>query len=91
MTPNENLAARLEAVRRLLHSAGLAGVAVTAAGHRSEIAAVVAPASDLARLQELAPAVKALGFRYVALEQRAGGEGRQPSPRPMDEPSRELP
>ncbi|MEJ2186872.1 MAG: hypothetical protein P8Z36_13150 [Gemmatimonadota bacterium] len=91
MMAGENLAERVGAVRRLLHTAGLSGATVEAAGHESEIAAVVAPASELARLRALAPAVKALGFRYVALELGAVGAGQPPSPRPVDEPSRELP
>lgn len=87
---DEDLAGRLEGVRRLLRSAGVRGATVAAAGHESEIAAVVAPVSALTRLRELAPAVKALGFRYVALELGADGAG-QPAPRPVDESSRELP
>lgn len=87
---DEKLAARVDAVRRLLRSAGLAGAKVETAGHESDIAAVAAPASELARLQELAPAMKALGFRYVALELGADGAGQQPAPRPVDESSREL-
>ncbi|MEJ2679695.1 MAG: hypothetical protein P8174_11585 [Gemmatimonadota bacterium] len=87
---DEELAARVDAVRRLLRSAGLAGAKVGTAGHESDIAAVAAPASELARLRALVPAVKALGFRYVALELGADGAGRQPEPRSMDESSREL-
>ena len=91
MTANENDAARLQRVRRLLDFAGLTGAKVAVAGHESEIVAVAAPASELARLRELAPAMKALGFRYVALELGAGNAGQPPASRPMNETSRELP
>jgi PP-loop superfamily ATP-utilizing enzyme len=56
------------AAERLLAEHGLAGVRVRTAGHEREVAAIAAPPSALARLAELAPAIRALGFRYVALE-----------------------
>lgn len=87
---DETVTERLARVQRLLDEAGLSGATVDVAGHASEIAAVTAPVSQVARLRELAPAVKALGFRYVALELGADGAGVQPASRPVDEPSREL-
>jgi hypothetical protein len=87
---NGNVAGRLERVRQLFAEAGLTSATVDAAGQALEIAAVAAPVSELVRLRELAPAVKALGFRYVALELGADGVSGQPAPRPVDESSREL-
>jgi len=60
--------ARVAAAERLLAEHGLAGVRVRTAGHEREVAAIAAPPSALARLAELAPAIRSLGFRYVALE-----------------------
>jgi hypothetical protein len=88
---DEDVAARLDAVRRLLQTAHVTGATVDVAGQESEIAAVSAPASELVRLRELAPAVKALGFRYVAVELGAERADQESAPRPVDDPSRELP
>lgn len=63
---------RAAAAERLLRERGIPGARVSAAGHEDEIAAVVAPARCAARIAELAPEVKALGFRYVALDLAAG-------------------
>lgn len=57
----------LEAERRLARS-GIDGARVEVAGHEREIATVHAPHRYAARLAELAPEIKALGFRYVALD-----------------------
>lgn len=59
---------RVEAAERLLAEQGLSGARVRVAGHEREVAAVVAPPDTFARLVELAPAIRALGFRYIALE-----------------------
>jgi hypothetical protein len=90
MAVGQTGAMRLEQARRMLESAGVAGATVEAAGHESDIAAIVAPVTQLPRLQELAPALKALGFRYVALDLGAGGAEQDTAPRPVDEPSREM-
>ncbi|MBI4544626.1 MAG: hypothetical protein HY703_05505 [Gemmatimonadetes bacterium] len=72
---------RVEAVERLLRDRGLEGVRVTAAGHEREIAALETAAPHLAKLARLAPEIKALGFRYVAVDlaaarQAGTGDGR---------------
>ena len=59
---------RVEAAERLLAEQGVSGARVRVAGHEREVAAVVAPPATFARLVELAPAIRALGFRYIALE-----------------------
>lgn len=61
---------RAEAAERLLARHGVTGARVEAEGHQQEIAAVRAPHRHAKRLAELAPEIKALGFRYVALDLR---------------------
>ncbi len=58
---------RVEAVRRLLERAGVDGRARVAGGD-GEIVAVRARVEMRERLAELAPEIRTLGFRYVALE-----------------------
>lgn len=60
--------ARLTAARALLADEGLAGARAECAGHTQDILAVEGDASLAGRLRGLAPALKDLGFRYVALE-----------------------
>lgn len=60
---------RVEAVRRLLDEAGVSGD-VDVAGRDGDIAAVRAAPEARERLTELAPAIRAMGFRYVAIEPR---------------------
>lgn len=69
--PRDERELRAEA---LLRANGLDEVRVTAVGQPPEIAAVQAPVALAARLAELAPAVRALGFRYVALDLTTAGE-----------------
>ncbi len=57
----------------LLREMGLEGVRIDAAGHQGEIAALSAPADEFERLvgegaSGLAADLRALGFRYVALD-----------------------
>lgn len=64
---------RVVRVERLLAVHGFAGARVTAEGHEHEIAAVRVPAGVWERLAgdegaRVAGEVKALGFRYVALD-----------------------
>jgi hypothetical protein len=59
---------RVEAVAALLRREGIDGARVGVAGHRGEIAALEVPPDALPRLAELAPEVKAIGFRYVAVD-----------------------
>lgn len=58
---------RLRAARRLLDRSGVAAD-VSAAGMKGEIAAVRGGPVLRQRLAELAPAIRSLGFRYVALD-----------------------
>ncbi len=58
---------RLAAVRELLASAGLAAEAGVA-GRDGEIAAIRGAVGLRAPLARLAPEIRSLGFRYVALE-----------------------
>ena len=69
---------RVEAVRRLLDREGVRG-AVTAEGTDGDIAAIVAPAECRERLAVLAPEIRSLGFRYVALEPREAIEEKRDS------------
>lgn len=59
--------ARIAAVEAILAREGIAGHA-TVAGHMGDVAALAVAPAHLARLAELAPEIKALGFRYVAIE-----------------------
>lgn len=59
---------RIGAARDLLRGHGLGEVRLTVAGNRQEIAALAAPAHLARQLAEVAPAIKALGFHYVALD-----------------------
>ncbi|HLU25552.1 MAG TPA: hypothetical protein VKZ58_07585 [Longimicrobiales bacterium] len=59
---------KCRAAEALLHENGLPGARVRAEGHAEEIAAVNVPPESVAKLAALAPAIKALGFRYVALD-----------------------
>lgn len=63
----ESARERVSAARRLLAGAGLQAE-VAAAGLDGEIAAIRAAPTSRARLAELAPEIRSLGFRYVALE-----------------------
>lgn len=58
---------RVVAVETILAREGIAGRAATA-GHAGDVAALTVAPQELARLAELAPEIKALGFRYVAVE-----------------------
>ena len=59
---------RVREAERLLAERGVTGARVGVAGQEREIAAVMAPPDTFARLVELAPEIRALGFRYIALE-----------------------
>lgn len=52
----------------LLASEGLGGVRVEAVGHRQDVLVVAAPAAARERLASLAPRIRELGFRYMALD-----------------------
>lgn len=69
---------RVERAVRLLAEAGFAGAEVEVEGHEREIAAVRVPAGEWERLageegRRIAAELKALGFRYVALDLRPSG------------------
>ncbi len=66
---------RIAAVEALLRAHGIPTARVDAVGQGGEIAAVSAPLAHIAVLTELAPRIKALGFRYVAMD-LAPWEGR---------------
>jgi hypothetical protein len=59
---------RTQAVEALLRREGIEGARVSVAGGAGEIAALAVEHRHAARLAMLAPAVKALGFKYVALD-----------------------
>jgi hypothetical protein len=59
---------------RLIRGRGIEGAIVRAVGLDGEIAAIRAPSECIGRLKELAPEVKALGFRYVAFDLAAVDE-----------------
>lgn len=59
--------ARTDRAEGLLAEAGLAA-SVSAAGRDGEIAAVRAAPESVGELRRLAPRIRALGFRAVALE-----------------------
>lgn len=65
--PTAEQAERTERAAALLAGAGLVA-SVTAAGAEGEIAAVRCDPSLRERLARLAPEIRGLGFRYVALE-----------------------
>lgn len=54
-------------VRELLAREGIAG-AVEVVGKDADIVAVSAEEASLSRLRDLAPEIRALGFRYVTLD-----------------------
>ncbi len=58
----------LHAAGRVLRGHGLTRARAGVAGARGEILVVEVAAPDMPRLAELAPALKALGFRYVAVD-----------------------
>ena len=62
-----SLDSRLAGARRVLEAAGITAP-VSAAGPEDEIVAVQGGAELRERLAELAPEIRALGFRYVTLE-----------------------
>jgi hypothetical protein len=59
---------RLEMAAALLVREGLSGLDVEVLGHEGDVLAVAAPASAQPALAVLAPRLKELGFRYIALD-----------------------
>lgn len=59
---------RSAAAQRLLEASGIAHAGVDTAGQAGDVAAVRAPLGEFERIAALAPALKRLGFRYVALD-----------------------
>lgn len=59
---------RIARAEAMLRAAGLEDARVAAGGHKREVAVVETAPENVARLAELAPELKALGFRYVAVE-----------------------
>jgi hypothetical protein len=71
--------ARVAAAERALEDEGVYGASVEVEGHEREIAALRVPGAAWARMLgpdgvRLADAVKAAGFRYVALDLDDGAE-----------------
>lgn len=62
---------RVRAVEEVLARAGIPG-SVTVVGHAADVAALTVAPDHLPRLAELAPEIKRLGFRYVAIDLEAG-------------------
>jgi NAD(P)-dependent dehydrogenase (short-subunit alcohol dehydrogenase family) len=58
---------RVARAERILDAHGIAA-AVSIAGHEDDVIAIQADISKLKELRALAPELKGLGFRYVALE-----------------------
>jgi glutathione synthase/RimK-type ligase-like ATP-grasp enzyme len=71
-TERDERAARAQA---LLRRHGLHDAVVSTAGAAAEVAAIQAPPETAATLRRLAPALRALGFRYVALDLSATARG----------------
>ncbi len=69
--------ARVAAIEAILAREGIAGSAAVA-GFAGDVAALTVAPEWLPRLAELAPEIKALGFRYVALELPPGEESAVP-------------
>ena len=70
---------RIAAAERVLAAHGVAGARVSVEGHEREIAAVRVPDGAWPRVlgdegAAIAAEVKALGFRYVALDLSVAGE-----------------
>lgn len=63
---------RIRAVEALLSREGIEDAHVSVAGGAGEVAALSVTYHHAARLAALAPAIKALGFKYVALDLAAG-------------------
>lgn len=75
MSADERIAAAL----RALAGHGVHGATVEVEGHQGEIAAIRVPAGEWERMMgaegtPIADAVKAAGFRYVALDLAPAGE-----------------
>ena len=60
--------AREAAAERLLAAQGIIGARVSSAGHEHEIAAIRAEPGHFAQIQQLSAELKALGFRYIAID-----------------------
>ena len=56
------------AAERLLRAGGIRDATVTVVGHAHDVAAVRAAHADFDAVAALAPALRRLGFRYVALD-----------------------
>lgn len=68
------MSAHVAQAQALLRAAGI-DASIAVAGAQGEIAAVRAPADRLADVAAHAAAIRALGFRYVALELEAEPAG----------------
>jgi hypothetical protein len=62
---------RLEHAARLVAAEGIAFAGLRVAGHAQDIIVIESDPAAAARLRAVAPALKALGFRYVTVDLRA--------------------
>ncbi len=62
---------RVRAVEEILAREGISGQ-VQIVGHAADVAALTVALEHAPRLAELAPEIKRLGFRYVAMDLEAG-------------------
>jgi hypothetical protein len=67
VTQVTEIGSRLTQAQSILARHGLS-TSVSVAGHADDVIAIQAPIAQLKELQSLAPELKELGFRYVALE-----------------------
>lgn len=65
---NADVSSQLEALDSLLAAHGLDGLRLRTGGPGAEIAVIEAPLTDAARLAGIAEKIRALGFRYVAID-----------------------
>jgi hypothetical protein len=68
VVPTPRAESRIADAEALLAAEGLGSVHVRAEGPQQEILALRAGTDDDARLLDLVPQLKALGFRYIALD-----------------------
>jgi hypothetical protein len=65
---NTDVISQLEALDNLLAMHGLNGFRLRTGGPGAEIAVIETPLTDAARLASIAEKIRALGFRYVAVD-----------------------
>ena len=66
--PDTDVSSQLDALDCLLATHGLDAFRLRTGGPEAEIAVIEAPLSDAVRLAGIAEKIRALGFRYVAID-----------------------